>query len=346
MLNGGRMLLLCLHSRCYIVIIRLAKNWSNRKLSWLLRRSFVKKFSRTGKRAWCQLSVRIHHYQQQWTLSYLYVTVNRLNSLIAEMKISKIVISFAIIGESAHKIPVHSMLIKTSICRFQWIYRITQEMVIRIESCNYSWPFFFFWMWFDFSTPFFVTGICNSTNAQTSIEDGSSVEIPGLGKILDIDTSSMINEVEKWIEEKCEMNGGSAKNVPKHFLDCIRSLKTDEKTFPQEINVDEAVAKKYCDVVPGLERCMQSITVAIEPCLIEPEDKETVDILLNVTTLLPKFICMNEGDDIASKYEELIIARFINRTKRFIESTKSIFDNGYCLLRSYITSNVPVHNKK
>lgn len=156
------------------------------------------------------------------------------------------------------------------------------------------------------------------TSAQASIpvKDGSSVKIPGHDKIRDIDTSNMINEVGKWIEEKCEKNRGSAKNVPKYFLNCVRSLKTDEETFPHEITVNETVVKKFCNVVPGIETCMKNITVALTPCL-ETEEKGSIDILLNVTNSLMEFICMKEGEDLASKYEELIIADPVNRATSF-----------------------------
>lgn len=65
-------------------------------------------------------------------------------------------------------------------------------------------------------------------------------------------------------------------------------------------SMDEVFAK-YCKRIPNYMDCIQNVTEAARPCL-EDKEKESLNVVLNVTESLLNFMCYKDGDRIASKF--------------------------------------------
>ncbi|CAK9818251.1 27 kDa hemolymph protein [Anthophora quadrimaculata] len=115
-----------------------------------------------------------------------------------------------------------------------------------------------------------------------------------------------VEEVKKLFEQKCEKNGGKYQEVvdtSQKLLNCLQSFvqiseltKEMEKYKPTgDLDV---VFKNYCRKTPVLKECVTNYTTVVEPCL-DPEERETVKIVRNITDSLLDFMCYKEGDRIA-----------------------------------------------
>lgn len=64
-------------------------------------------------------------------------------------------------------------------------------------------------------------------------------------------------------------------------------------------SMDEVFAK-YCNKTPHFIDCTKTVTDKVTLCL-NPEEKDNMKVVLNVTENLGKFICDKNGDRLASK---------------------------------------------
>lgn len=61
----------------------------------------------------------------------------------------------------------------------------------------------------------------------------------------------------------------------------------------------DTVFGKYCKKTPVVIDCIKQFTTAMDPCL-EPKEKESKEMVLNITESLANFVCHKDGDRIAS----------------------------------------------
>lgn len=94
-------------------------------------------------------------------------------------------------------------------------------------------------------------------------------------------------------------------------MECLQSL-VNITTLPEEIekakpngNLD-TVFNKYCNKRDDAIQCVDSFTKSLDPCLTTEEKSQKV-VFLNITKSLLKFVCHENGNQIACKFIETFI---------------------------------------
>lgn len=165
----------------------------------------------------------------------------------------------------------------------------------------------------------FLCGLVGYTNSQENVDD----VINKVSNLIDtknlnasgIDLSAInasavpvLDEAKNLFKQKCEKNGdeGSFEKATKakdKVEECIKSfvnltqLEAEMDRYKPTGDLD-VVFRRYCNKTPKLKKCVSDFADAFEPCL-EPSEKETKKILLNITESLLTFVCFKEGDRIA-----------------------------------------------
>lgn len=89
-------------------------------------------------------------------------------------------------------------------------------------------------------------------------------------------------------------------------MECIQEL-VDFSNIEEEIetakptgNVD-AVFNKYCDKRGEAIQCVEKFTLSLDPCLTK-EEKDQKVVFVNITKSLLEFVCHENGNQIARKF--------------------------------------------
>jgi len=164
-----------------------------------------------------------------------------------------------------------------------------------------------------------VNGIEGNTDLnelQDTVKKKLGPFAPDIPNINQLNASSIpaLDEGERILKEKCLKNSQLnnsyelTMDAKKEFDFCVRSL-IDISELKKEINEAkpkgdvDTVFKKYCRKSPDFKECVLNFTSTIEECLDEGE-KDSKNILQNVTEALLSFVCSDEGDRIALFYSE------------------------------------------
>ncbi|KAH0550703.1 27 kDa hemolymph protein-like [Cotesia glomerata] len=135
-------------------------------------------------------------------------------------------------------------------------------------------------------------------------------KIPGAIDVKSLNETALgqVENVKNQFKSKCEKNGGpdafdKVIKANEEVQNCVKGLVNmtelqDEIVKAKPTGDLDIVFKKYCMKKTTLKKCVTDFTSTVEACL-EPQERDTVKIALNVTDSLLNFICHKEGDRIA-----------------------------------------------
>lgn len=117
------------------------------------------------------------------------------------------------------------------------------------------------------------------------------------------------------IKDKCDQLGGNGtydtlKASKNNLQTCLQGF-VDIEIFKNEVeeskktgSMDE-VFGKYCAKKPKISHCVKNFTDSLEPCL-DVDEKNALNLTLNILRQLGEFVCYKDGDRIASTLHRLI----------------------------------------
>ncbi|XP_017769319.1 PREDICTED: 27 kDa hemolymph protein-like, partial [Nicrophorus vespilloides] len=115
-------------------------------------------------------------------------------------------------------------------------------------------------------------------------------------------------EVEKALREKCKKNGDENSfddivNSKDAVQECVQKY-VNQTVIMEELEVAkkdgsmDEVFGKYCKKRPEIMACVTDVLKKVEKCL-EPEEKTSLKVLINVVDKVGNFSCFKDGDRLA-----------------------------------------------